>query len=61
MDEMTIRQHEKWVSILGKFFGYIDMGTGSQENNLAKDALVFFLSCVNGNFIRIIFSGNNRD
>lgn len=50
MDEMAIRQHEEWVPSQGKSFGYVDMGTGSKETTVAKEALVFLLNCVNGNW-----------
>lgn len=50
IDEMSIRQHEEWVSQKDKCYGYVDMGTGSKEVTLAKDALVFLLNCVNGNW-----------
>lgn len=48
IDEMSIRQHEEWDAQQDKCYGYVDMGTGSQEATLAKDALVFLLNCVNG-------------
>lgn len=50
MDEMAIRQHEEWVPSQGKSYGYVDMGTGSQENIIASNALVFLLNCINGNW-----------
>lgn len=48
IDEMSIRTHEEWDSQKDKCYGYVDMGTGSQETTLAKDALVFLLNCING-------------
>lgn len=50
MDEMAIRQHEEWVPSQGKSYGYVDMGTGSTENTIASNALVFLLNCVNGSW-----------
>lgn len=50
IDEMSIRQHEEWVSEKNKCYGYVDVGTGSKEMTLAKDALVFLLNCINGNW-----------
>lgn len=50
MEEMAIRQHEEWVPSQGKSFGYVDMGTGSKETSIAKEALVLLLNCVNGNW-----------
>nr|CAH7736539.1 unnamed protein product [Callosobruchus chinensis] len=46
---MAIRQHEEWIPSQGKAFGYVDMGTGSNETTLAKECLVFLLNAVNEN------------
>lgn len=50
IDEMSIRQHEEWVAGKDKCYGYVDIGTGAKEITLAKDALVFLLNCINGNW-----------
>lgn len=50
MDEMSIRQQGEWVSSQDRCYGYVDMGTGAKDNTLAKEALVFLLNCINGNW-----------
>lgn len=48
LDEMAIRQH---IEYDGKQFqGYVDMGTGNNNDcrDVAKEVLVFMLVCING-------------
>lgn len=46
---LIIRQHEEWGPAKDKCYEHIDTGTGSKTITLAKDALVFLMSCINGN------------
>lgn len=45
IDEMSIWQQEEWCPKQNKCYGYVNMGTGSNENSLAKDAVVFLITC----------------
>lgn len=50
VDEMSIRHHIEWDT--DHFSGYIDLGTELNDDQLpyAKDALVFMLNALNGNW-----------
>lgn len=50
IDEMAIRQHKYWKG--GKYEGVVDMGTGLSDEDVAKEALVYLVNCVNvvGNY-----------
>ena len=50
MDEVAIRQHVEWDG--QKFQGYIDMGTGLDDDGMpiAKEALTFMVVGVNDSF-----------
>lgn len=50
LDEMSIRRRLEWDG--RQFHGYVDMGTGLEGDHLsvAKEALVFLITAINGNF-----------
>lgn len=50
MDEMPIRHQVEWTG--QKFCGYVDIGTGIDEDTLpeAKEALVSMLLAINGSW-----------
>lgn len=50
LDEMSIRQHLQWNG--RRTVGYVDVGDNLEGDNLplAKDALVFMVTCVNGHW-----------
>lgn len=48
MDEMAIRQLKYWKR--GKYEGIVDMGTGISDEDVAKEALVFLVNCINGSW-----------
>jgi len=50
MDEMAIKKHVEWDG--KQFRGYVDIGTGVQDDTLppATKALVFMVVAVNGNW-----------
>ncbi|KAL7306234.1 hypothetical protein TKK_0001671 [Trichogramma kaykai] len=54
VDEMSIRRHASWNKSEQKFEGYIDLGGLSFHNHeseeLASNAIVFMLVCINGYF-----------
>lgn len=51
MDEMAVRRMVQWDSAKKKFKGYITYGEyGSNDIPVARNALVFMASCINGDF-----------
>lgn len=51
MDEMAIRRMVQWDSAKKQFKGYITYGEyGSNDIPVARNALVFMASCINGDF-----------
>ena len=48
IDAMCIRQHVDFDHHSGTFFGYVDLGNGSDNTTEAKEALVFMLVGISG-------------